>query len=57
MGLPRGALRGKGALEVGFPERVVRLFMLEVTLDQTLGNWCTFIKPIHHRIKDLLTVK
>jgi hypothetical protein len=34
-------------------ERVVRLFTIEVTLDQTLENWYHFIKPIH-RIKNLL---
>jgi hypothetical protein len=40
-----------------FPsEHVARLFTIEVTLDQTLGNWCHFIKP-SHRIKNLLTVK
>jgi hypothetical protein len=41
---------------VGPSERVVRLFTIEVTLDQTLGNWYHFIKPIH-RIKNLLTAK
>jgi hypothetical protein len=54
-----GALRGKGrqeALEVGPSDRDVRFFTIEVTLDQTLGNWYHFIKPIH-RIKNLLTVK
>jgi hypothetical protein len=45
-----------GGLEVGPSERVLRLFTIEVTLDQTLGNWCHLIKPIL-RIKDLLTVK
>jgi hypothetical protein len=40
----------------GRSERVVLLFTIEVTLDQTLGNWCHFIKP-NHRIKNLLTVK
>jgi hypothetical protein len=54
--LPRGTLRGKGALEVGPSERVVRLFTTEVILGRTLGNWYHFIKPIH-RIKNLLTVK
>jgi hypothetical protein len=51
-------LRGKklqGAVKVGTSERVVRLFAFGVTLDQTLGNWCHFIKPIH-RIKNLLTM-
>jgi hypothetical protein len=43
----------KGALEV---DRVVHLLKIEVTLDQTLGNWYHFMKPIH-RIKNLLTVK
>jgi hypothetical protein len=42
--------------EVGPSKRIVRLFTTEVTLDQTLGNWYHFIKPIHH-IKNLLTVK
>jgi hypothetical protein len=32
------------------------LFMIKVTLDQTLGNWYQFIKP-NHRVKNLLTVK
>jgi hypothetical protein len=41
---------------VGPSDRVVRLFMIEITLDQTQGNWYHFIKP-SHRIKDLLTVK
>jgi hypothetical protein len=40
---------------VGPSERDVRSFTIEVTLDQTLGNWYHF-KPIH-RIKNLLTVK
>jgi hypothetical protein len=31
--LPRGALRSKGALEVGPSERMVLLFTAEVTLD------------------------
>jgi hypothetical protein len=57
VGLSREALRGKEALEVGPlpPERVVRFFTTQVTLDQTLGNWYHFIKPIH-RIKNLLAV-
>jgi hypothetical protein len=53
------ALRGKGAAggAGGGPfECVVRLFLIEGSLDQTLGNWYHFIKPIH-RIKNLLTVK
>jgi hypothetical protein len=33
-----GAIRGKGVLEVGSSECIVPLFMVEVTLDQTLGN-------------------
>jgi hypothetical protein len=33
----------KGALEVGPSERVVYLFTIEVTLDQTLGNWYHFM--------------
>jgi hypothetical protein len=36
LGLPRGALRGKGrqgALEVGFSEPVVRFFTTEMSLD------------------------
>jgi hypothetical protein len=45
-----------GVLEVSLFERIVHLFIVEVTLDQTLGNWYHFIKPIHH-IKNLLTVK
>jgi hypothetical protein len=43
-------------LEVGPSKRSVRLFTIEETFDQTLGNWYRFIKPIHH-IKNLLTVK
>jgi hypothetical protein len=35
------------ALEVGPSERVVSLLTIEVTLDQTLGNWYRYIKPIH----------
>jgi hypothetical protein len=54
---PWGAVElPKGSLEVGSSERVVRLFTIEVTSDQTSGNWYHFIKPIH-RIKHLLTVK
>jgi hypothetical protein len=59
MGLRREALRDKGrqgALAVDPSERFVRLFTIEVTLDQTLGNWYHFIEPIH-RIKNSLTVK
>jgi hypothetical protein len=43
-------LRGKGALEVGSCERVVRLFTTEVISEKTLGKWRHFIKPIY-RIK------
>jgi hypothetical protein len=46
----------QGAKEVGPSERVVRLFMTQVTLNQTLENWYHFIRPIRH-IKNLLTVK
>jgi hypothetical protein len=45
-----------GALEVGSSEHIVHLFTVEMTLDQTLGNWYHFIKPIHH-MKNLPTVK
>jgi hypothetical protein len=31
-------------LEVGPDKCIVCLFMIEMTLDQTLGNWCQFIK-------------
>jgi hypothetical protein len=41
---------------LGLSERADRLFTIEATLDQTLGNWFHFIKPTH-RIKNLLTVK
>jgi hypothetical protein len=54
-----GALRSKGwqgALEVGTSGRTIRLFTIEVTLDETMGNWYHFIKPIL-RIKNLLTMK
>jgi hypothetical protein len=37
-------------------ECIIRLFMIEMTLDQTLGNWYHFIKLVHG-IKNLLTVK
>jgi hypothetical protein len=47
-----GALRGKGALDVGPSNHTVCLFTTDVTLDQTLGNQYHFIKPIHC-IKDL----
>jgi hypothetical protein len=45
-----------GAPVVGPSERVVRLFTFDASLDQTLGNWYLFIKPIH-RIKNSLRVK
>jgi hypothetical protein len=54
VGLPRGALRGKGVLGMGPSVGVVRLFTIEMTLDQTFENWYHFIKPTH-RIKNLLT--
>jgi hypothetical protein len=38
------------------PSVLLAYLRLEVTLDQTLGNWSHFIKPIH-RIENLLTVK
>jgi hypothetical protein len=41
---------------VGLSECAIRLFTIEATLDQILGNRCHFFKPIH-RIKNLLTVK
>lgn len=50
MGLP------KGALEVDPSDRFVRLFTIEVPIDQMLGRWYYFIKPIH-RINNLLTAK
>jgi hypothetical protein len=37
----------KGMLEVGPSQRVVRLFLIEVTSDQKMGNWYCFIKTIH----------
>jgi hypothetical protein len=52
-------LRGKGrqeTLEMGSSERIIRLLSPEVSLDQIMGNWYHFFKPIH-RIKNLLTVK
>jgi hypothetical protein len=54
--MPKRRGGGRAALDVGPSERIVHLFMIEMTLDQTFGNWCHFIKPIH-RIKNLLTVK
>jgi hypothetical protein len=59
LGLPRDALRGKGGqgtLKVGVSGSGVPFFTMEVTLDQTPGNWCHFIEPIH-RIENVLTVK
>jgi hypothetical protein len=56
---PWGVLRGKGVgegLEVGPSERVVLLLTIQLTSDQTSGNWYRFIKLIR-RIKNLLTVK
>jgi hypothetical protein len=54
---PLGAVQlPRGVLKVGPSKCDVRLFMTEVTSDQTLGNWYHFIKPSHH-IKNLLTVK
>jgi hypothetical protein len=58
MGLPKAALKGKGrrgVLEVGTSNRIIRLFVIEVALDQILGNWYHFIKPTH-RINNLLIV-
>jgi hypothetical protein len=58
MGLPKGALKEKGrqgVLEVGNSNRIVRLFVVAMTLDQILGNWYRFIKPAH-RIKNLVIV-
>jgi hypothetical protein len=46
----------EAALEVGPSERAIRLFTIEVTLDQILGDWYLSIKRIHH-ITSLLTVK
>jgi hypothetical protein len=40
-------------LEVGPTKLIVYLFVIEVALDQTLGNWYHFFKPIQH-IKNLL---
>jgi hypothetical protein len=48
VGLPWDVLRGKGgrgALEVSHSEHLIRLFTIEMTVDQTLGNWYDFIKP------------
>jgi hypothetical protein len=46
----------QGGGEVGSSERVVRIFAIEITLGQTLGNWHHFIMSIR-RIENLLTVK
>jgi hypothetical protein len=46
----------RGAHEVSPSDRIVLLFTIEVTLDQTLGNRYHFIKPIC-RIKNLLRLK
>jgi hypothetical protein len=56
VGLPRGALKGKEVVEVDTSQGAVRLFTIEVNLDQTLGNWYHFTKPTHC-IKNLLTLK
>jgi hypothetical protein len=55
---PIRALRYKGAAGGSgvAPSEHVLLFTTEVTLDQTLGNWYQFIKPIH-RIKNLLILQ
>jgi hypothetical protein len=37
---------GFTALEVVSSDRVIRLFMIEVTLDETLGNWYNLSKTI-----------
>jgi hypothetical protein len=50
----KGQEGGKGRGGGPF-KSVVRLFTIEVTSGQKLGNWHHFIKPIH-RIKNLLTV-
>jgi hypothetical protein len=54
----RGGRGQQGALKVlkVDSERVVLLFAIAVTLDQTLGSWYHFTKPIH-RFKSVLTAK
>jgi hypothetical protein len=37
---------GRGVLEVGPSQRVVRIFPIEVTSDQKIGNWYCFMKLI-----------
>jgi hypothetical protein len=51
-----GGAKKQGALEMGLSEHVVHLFTIEVTFEETLGNWYHVIKPIHG-IQNLLTVK
>jgi hypothetical protein len=58
-GLYRSTLagaKGQGALEMGLSELGVRLFAIEVTLDQASRNWSHFIKSTR-RIENLLTLK
>jgi hypothetical protein len=67
-GIPKGAPREKGlqgcvkrqgaegALDVSPSARTFRLFMIEVTLNQTVGNWYDLITIIHC-IMNLLTVQ
>jgi hypothetical protein len=47
--------RKQGALEVDTSERVVRLFTIEVALDQISGKWYHFMKPIN-RIKNSINI-
>jgi hypothetical protein len=51
-----GCIAPWGALEVGHSMCTVRLFTIEVTVEQALGNWYHFIKPIHS-LKNFLKVK
>jgi hypothetical protein len=47
---------GGGSWTGDWPLRTRRFFTIEVALDQTLGNWYHFMKPIH-RINNLLIVR
>jgi hypothetical protein len=46
-----------GALEVDPSMWLVRLFTIEVNLDQALGSWYYYFTKLIHRIKNLVTVK
>jgi hypothetical protein len=55
VGLSQGALTFNGAPEV-VPLSYLRVYAIQVTSDETLGQWYHLIKPIY-AIKNLLTLK